>query len=129
VARWNLGDYEQAETLLTAAARFTGEVDDRWCLTQCLEVLAWIAGAREEHDRAAELLGAAHALWQAAGASPERLCYHAAWHERCVRQARHALGKPAFTSAFRHGAKLGVERAVTYAVRSPEAQAELRHLS
>ncbi|MFI6737095.1 ATP-binding protein [Nonomuraea sp. NPDC050451] len=129
VARWNLGDYEQAEALLTAAAQFTGEVDDRWCLTQCLEVLAWIAGAREEHERAAELLGAAHALWQAAGASPERLCYHAAWHERCARQARHALGKPAFTSAFRHGAKLGVDRAVTYAVRPLEAQPELRHLS
>ncbi|MEV4014237.1 AAA family ATPase [Nonomuraea angiospora] len=129
VARWNLGDYEQAEALLTAAAQFTGEIDDRWCLTQCLEVLAWIAGAREEHERAAELLGAAHALWQAAGASPERLCYHAAGHERCTRQARHALGKPAFTSAFRHGAKLGVARAVTYAVRPPETQPELRHLS
>ncbi|MEU6785398.1 AAA family ATPase [Nonomuraea angiospora] len=129
VARWNLGDYGQAEALLTSAARFTGEIDDRWCLTQCLEVLAWIAGAREEHERAAELLGAAHALWQAAGASPERLCYHAAWHERCTRQARHALGKPAFTSAFRHGAKLGVERAVSYAIRPPAAQPGLRHLS
>ncbi|MGW0198040.1 ATP-binding protein [Nonomuraea sp. NPDC003201] len=129
VARWNLGDYGQAEALLTSAAQFTGEIDDRWCLTQCLEVLAWIAGAREEHERAAELLGAAHALWQAAGASPERLCYHAAWHERCTRQARHALGKPAFTSAFRRGTKLGVDRAVTYAIRPPEAQPELRHLS
>ncbi|MGW6504858.1 ATP-binding protein [Nonomuraea angiospora] len=129
VARWNLGDYEQAEALLMSAAQFTGEIDDRWCLTQCLEVLAWIAGAREEHERAAELLGAAHALWQAAGASPERLSYHAAWHERCTRQARHALGKPAFTSAFRHGAKLGAGRAVIYAVRPPEVQPELRHLS
>ncbi|MET7330861.1 AAA family ATPase [Nonomuraea sp. NPDC005650] len=127
VARWNLGDYAQAESLLTAAAQFTGEINDRWCLTQCLEVLAWIAGAREEHERAAELLGAAHSLWQAAGAAPERLCYHATWHEQCARQARHALGKPAFTSAFRHGTKLGIERAVTYAVRPPGARPELRH--
>ncbi|KAB8193044.1 AAA family ATPase [Nonomuraea phyllanthi] len=117
MALWNLGDFPQAETLVTAATEFTGRSRDRWCLVQCLEVLAWTACARGGYERAAALLGAAHALWQAAGAAPERLCYHASGHEQCTRQARLALGKPAFTSAFRHGARLGLDRAVAYALQ------------
>ncbi|NBE98392.1 LuxR family transcriptional regulator [Nonomuraea sp. KC401] len=119
VVRWNLGDCRRAEALVTSAAVFTGAVDDRWCLTQCLEVLAWIAGARQDHWRAAGLMGAAHALWQAMGASPERLWYHAAGHERCREQARGALGGRAFATAFRQGTRLGQERAVNYAVAGP----------
>jgi predicted ATPase len=115
VALWCLGDCSRAETLVTAAAEFTGRIDDRWCLTQCLEVLAWLAGARGDHERAAGLLGAAHALWQAVGAAPERLCYHAAWHERCAEQARRALGGRAFDRSFHGGTRLGLERAVSYA--------------
>jgi hypothetical protein len=113
--RWHLGDFPRAEALVRAAAEFTGEIDDRWCLTQCLEVLAWAAGARGDHERAAGLLGAAHALWLAVGATPEGLCYHAPWHERCADQAREALGRRAFAGAFRAGARLDPDRAVIYA--------------
>ncbi|MEV4576298.1 LuxR family transcriptional regulator [Nonomuraea jabiensis] len=116
VAHWNLGERRRAEALLTAATEFTGGINDRWCLTQCLEVLAWLAGARDEHERAAALLGAAHAMWQAVGASPEWMTYHATWHERCTRQARAALGRSAFATAFRQGARLGPQRAAAYAV-------------
>ncbi|MEU0569025.1 LuxR family transcriptional regulator [Nonomuraea sp. NPDC005983] len=112
IALWNLGDRRRAEELAGEAAAFTGEVNDKWCLTQCLEVLAWTAGDRGEHERAATLLGAAHALWQSVDASPTRLSYHAVWHERCVAQARRALGDRAFAAAFREGAKLGPERVV-----------------
>ncbi|WP_188195212.1 ATP-binding protein [Nonomuraea sp. SYSU D8015] len=115
LARWNLGDWPQAEKLIMEAAEYSGGIDDRWCLTQCLEVLAWAAGARGDHERAAGLLGAAHTLWQAVGSSPERLSYHAAWHERCVEQAERALGKRAFIGAFRVGERLGLDRAVSYA--------------
>ncbi|MFG6191896.1 ATP-binding protein [Nonomuraea sp. JJY05] len=116
VAHWNLGDLRRAEALLTAATEFTGRINDRWCLTQCLEVLAWLAGARDEHDRAAELLGAAHAMWQVVGTSPEWISYHATWHERCTEQARAALGRSAFATAFRQGSRLGPQHAVAYAV-------------
>ncbi|WP_327581223.1 LuxR family transcriptional regulator [Nonomuraea sp. NBC_00507] len=115
VARWNLGDCSRAEELVTAATEFAGEIGDRWCLTQCLEVLAWAAGGRGEHERAAELLGAAHVLWRVMGAAPERLSYHAVWHERCEQQACLALGRRAFSGAFRAGERLGPDRAVAYA--------------
>ncbi|MFI7705051.1 ATP-binding protein [Nonomuraea sp. NPDC049480] len=115
VARWSLGDCSRAEALVTEATEFTGRIEDRWCLTQCLEVLAWVAGARGDQERAAGLLGAAHALWQAVGAAPERLCYHATWHEHCAEQARGVLGQRAFERAFQGGTRLGQERAVSYA--------------
>ncbi|MFI7132378.1 ATP-binding protein [Nonomuraea sp. NPDC050153] len=116
VAYWNLGDRPRAEALLTAATEFTGGINDRWCLTQCLEVLAWLAGARGEHERAAELLGAAHVMWQAVGTSPEWMSYHASWHRLCTEQARAALGRSAFATAFRQGSRLGPRRSVSYAV-------------
>ncbi|TMR94652.1 ATP-binding protein, partial [Nonomuraea basaltis] len=50
VARWNMGDWPRTEALVTAAADFTRKIDDRWCLTQCMEVLAWVAGARGDHE-------------------------------------------------------------------------------
>ncbi|MEV6152496.1 AAA family ATPase [Nonomuraea sp. NPDC052129] len=113
IAVWNLGDYPRADALVRAAAELTEEVNDRWCLAQCLEVLAWIAGARGEHERAARMLGAAHSLWQAADASPTRLWYHARWHERCAEQARETLGNRAFAASFRDGTRLGVEGVLT----------------
>ncbi|MGN9841007.1 ATP-binding protein [Nonomuraea sp. H19] len=124
LALWNLGECDRAETLVTAATKFAGEIGDYWCLTQCLEVLAWAAGGREDHMRAAALLGAANVLWQTTGAAPERLCYHAASHRHCARQARRALGRSAFAAAFRTGARLGPDRTVAYATGGSARTAE-----
>ncbi|MDR8413977.1 AAA family ATPase [Nonomuraea sp. 3-1Str] len=109
IVLWNLGDLQRAEELVGEAAEFTRDIDDKWCLTQCVEVLAWAAGAHGDHGRAARLLGAAHALWQSVDASPFRLSYHAPWHERCVARARRALGVQAYQAAFREGARLGLD--------------------
>ncbi|MBN6051559.1 AAA family ATPase, partial [Nonomuraea sp. RK-328] len=109
IALWNLGELRRAETLVGEAAGFTRDIDDKWCLTQCVEVLAWAAGAHGHHERAACLLGAAHALWQAVDASPNRLSYHAPWHEQCAARARRALGVRAYEAAFREGARLGLD--------------------
>ncbi|WP_214317475.1 ATP-binding protein [Nonomuraea sediminis] len=109
ITAWNQGDWRRAEELVSEAAEFTREVGDRWCLAQCLEVLAWAACAREDHQRAAWLLGAAHALWQAIEVSPAGLSPQAFWHERCTEQARRHLGERAFTATFRDGARHSLE--------------------
>ncbi|MBN6050951.1 LuxR family transcriptional regulator, partial [Nonomuraea sp. RK-328] len=116
IAAWSLGDRDRAQSLVREAAAFTAQINDRWCLTQCLEVLAWIACAGGNHARAAWVLGAAHALWQAVDSSPTRLWYHATWHERCVEQSRQVLGDRDFTTAFREGARHGLDRAVVHAI-------------
>ncbi len=116
IAVWNLGDRCRVEELMREDAEFRGGMNDRWGLTQCLELLAWTACARGAHERATWLLGAAHSLWQTAGSSPTRLSYHAHWHEQCKQESLRALGKRAFTATFRAGAKAGVDQAVTYAI-------------
>ncbi|MFF5207550.1 ATP-binding protein [Streptosporangium sp. NPDC000396] len=120
VAAWNQGDWCRTEVLMREAAAFRSAINDRWGLTQCLEVLAWTAGARGRHERAARMLGTAHALWQTMGASPTRLWPHVRAHEQCDVQARRALGERAFAAAFRGGAQLGLDRAVTYAIEDDQ---------
>jgi predicted ATPase len=114
-AWWSLGDCARAEALVKESAIVRAAVDDRWGLTQCLEVLAWTACARGRHRRAARLLGMAHALWRAAESSPTRLWHQAASHGRCTAECRAALGGPAYAATFRGGTKLGLSSAVAYA--------------
>jgi DNA-binding NarL/FixJ family response regulator len=65
-------------------------------------------------ERAARLLGAAES---ARLSIPAPLPWpFAAWHEACEAAARQALGGPAFSTAERHGAGLGFERAVAEAL-------------
>ncbi|MFI7633141.1 ATP-binding protein [Nonomuraea sp. NPDC049400] len=119
MARWEQGDWQQAEASMREVAAFWGAADDRWGLPNCLEVLAWTAGARGRHERAARLLGAAHLLWEAVACSPMRQRLHARSHQECAERARRALGARAFTAAFRDGTRLELSRAVAYALEEP----------
>ncbi len=121
LAAWNRGDWRRAEALMRESAAFRGAIGDRWGLAQCLEVLAWIAGARGDHGRAARGLGAVEPLWRAMGASPDRLWPHVQGHERCVAAAREALGERGYAAAFRAGAGLGLERALASAMEEAAA--------
>jgi len=116
IARWEQGDWRRAEAKMREVTAFWSAVDDRWGLLQCLEVLAWTAGARGRHERAARLLGAAHDLWQVVTSSPSRPRFQVRSHQECVERARHALGDRAYAAAFREGARLRLPRAVAYAL-------------
>ncbi|MFF4622062.1 ATP-binding protein [Nonomuraea jabiensis] len=116
MARWEQGDWQQTEARMREVAAFWSGTDDRWGLTQCLEALAWTAGIRGRYERAARLLGAAHLLWEAAASSPTRLPYQVRSHQECAERARRELGAQAFTAAFRNGTRLGLSRAVAYAL-------------
>jgi hypothetical protein len=72
-----------------------------------LEALAWAIGALGQHQRAAQLLGAADALWDAAGGSvatavPDLVDEH----DKSVAATRAALGDQPFTAAFRRGRQM-----------------------
>jgi non-specific serine/threonine protein kinase len=116
-AAWKQGDWRRAQAMVRAAAMIMGVINDRWGLTQCLETLAWTAGARGQQERAARLLGAAHELWQAIDSSPTGLRYSMHSHRHCDAQARQALGTRAFTAAFRDGTKLRLDPALAYALK------------
>ncbi|MGW6497481.1 ATP-binding protein [Nonomuraea angiospora] len=119
MARWEQGDWRQTEARMREVAAFWRGTEDRWGLTQCLEALAWTAGVRGRYERAARLLGAAHLLWEAVASSPTRLRYQARSHQECAERARRELGAQAFTAAFRDGTRLGLARAIAYALEDP----------
>jgi non-specific serine/threonine protein kinase len=119
MASWEKGDWRRTEARMREVAAFWSAVEDRWGLPQCLEVLAWTAGARGRHDRAARLLGAAHQLWETVASSPSQLGFQARSHQECAERARHALGAQAYMAAFRDGTRLGPSRTVAYALEDP----------
>ncbi|MET7465048.1 AAA family ATPase [Nonomuraea sp. NPDC005501] len=116
ITAWHRGHPQRAEETLREAVAVRRAISDRWGLAECVEVLAWIAGAQGRHERAARMLGVANALWQAMGASPSRLWPHMRDHEHCVARAREALGARAYTAAFHSGERMGLDRAVAYAI-------------
>jgi non-specific serine/threonine protein kinase len=120
IAACKRGDWRCAEELMRQVAIPWTVVQDRWGLAQVLEVFAWSSGARGDHERAARLLGAANTTWGDIDASPVRVQYSRQSHHHCEEAARRALGTRAFTSAFRYGARLGLDVAVSYALRGDE---------
>ena len=122
IAMWNQGDWRRTEDLMREAAELRSLINDRWGLTQCLEVLAWTACAQGRYERAARMLGTAHPLWRAMGASPTRLFPHVRGHEQCMARVRAELGGRAFSAIFRHGSRLGLERAIRYAIKPSDGE-------
>jgi DNA-binding CsgD family transcriptional regulator len=112
------GDTGRATALLIESLRFRrspGEtIEEPWRVALGLEGLAWVA-AVEEHERAARLLGAADAVWRSTGAL-RTAAFLAGPHGRYEAQVRRALGEPAFTAAFQHGAGLATDQAIAYAL-------------
>ncbi|WP_188189937.1 ATP-binding protein [Nonomuraea sp. SYSU D8015] len=119
IARWEQGDWRRTEAKMREVAAFWSTVEDRWGLLQCLEVLAWTAGVRGRHERAARLLGAAHDLWRAVTSSSSRPRFQAQSHQECVERARRALGPQGYAAAFREGERFTLSRAVAYALEEP----------
>jgi len=73
-----------------------------------VEKLAYLAGARDETDRAARLLGAADRLL-AEGGGTVRTDYDQTKHERETANVRVALGDPAFAAAWEAGRALSLD--------------------
>ncbi|MEZ0077306.1 NB-ARC domain-containing protein [Planotetraspora sp. GP83] len=120
ISTWRQGDWRRTEAMMREAVPLLRVVNDQWCLTHCLEVLAWTAGARGLHERAARLLGAADTLWQGIDSSPDDLRYTMSSHQHCHEDAQQALAPQAFTRAFRSGTKMRLDRAVDYALQDQE---------
>jgi predicted ATPase len=116
LAAWGQGDLHRTEAMMRQVAIPWMVINDHWGLTQFLEVMAWAAGARGHHLRAAHLLGAADSVWRDIHASPIAVRYSEQSHRRCVAHTRHVLGERAYNDAFRRGSRLGLDRAIAMAL-------------
>ncbi|MEV0232744.1 LuxR C-terminal-related transcriptional regulator [Nonomuraea sp. NPDC050786] len=114
--RWLQGDQRHAAALIADGLRVMRKTRDAWGVAECLEVLAWVAAADGDDDRATRLLGAARAAWRSTGTSIPGLRPLAACHDRCETALRARLGDRAFADALRAGEEGGVDDAVAYAL-------------
>ena len=96
------------------------DLGDRSATAFVLELLAWVAGAERQRERAATLLGAADALWKHLGVDPDGAPYLAEVRRRGEKRAGIHRGEAAFRAAFRSGAALPEEQVLALALgRTP----------
>jgi predicted ATPase len=111
---WRNGKSERAEQLLKECLQLSHLIDDPRNGAACLEVLAWIAGAKNDARRAVLLMACAEALAKGVGVPPAVLPDLSVFHEQCDRCARDALGAEAFAAAHREGLAMDFDNAVAY---------------
>ncbi|MBC6456401.1 ATP-binding protein [Actinomadura sp. HBU206391] len=127
-AEWNGGERAPAAAHACEAVRLWRTSPDPVTLARAVELLAWIAEADGDAERAAVLLGASHELRRAHGADAmSRSAPHPS-HDACVERTRQALGDTAHEAAFQRGAGLTVEQVVAQALgETPRPGATGRH--
>ena len=122
VGWWAAGDLRNAQASAMEALRLKRALGDQLGIPFCLEMLAWVAGADGEPQRAAVLLGAVERPWQRIGrplVAGEPLL---AWSEQVNAQVLGDLGQRAYQAARRRGARMGPDDVIAYALREKAAQ-------
>jgi non-specific serine/threonine protein kinase len=119
---WRRGDLDRASGLEQQSLRLLSE--GRMGRTFCMQALAWIAASRNQHERAAILLGAATGLWQSIGTTLESRQPLAGHHRDCERQALQALGEAAYQAAYRRGLDLPAGDVLAYALEQSPGSRE-----
>jgi predicted ATPase/DNA-binding CsgD family transcriptional regulator len=87
-----------------------------------LDLLARIAAANGDHERAARLLGAADRWWRAVGGVA--LQGELIGREESAAAARAATGDAVFEKEYRRGGDLGLDEAITYALGARPGRAD-----
>jgi predicted ATPase/DNA-binding CsgD family transcriptional regulator len=110
-----LGSLDASADSLRTALAMNHELGERVTMAYCLETLGWLAATREQHDRAAWLLGAADPLWQRAGRRLSGDTNLEQFHQQAAKSVRETLGDSAYTTVFGQGAHETLERVVEFA--------------
>ena len=121
-ALWGLGlvrltsdnTADESVPLLAEALELMRHVDDRIGVARCVEALAWAAASEREWDRAAQLFGAALAVWSSIPADlPHPLRPHRAGY---LHSTQAALGQRRWTASYGEGTTLDRAGAVALAL-------------
>ncbi|MBY8862894.1 LuxR C-terminal-related transcriptional regulator [Nocardia sp. CA2R105] len=113
--RWHDRETDEAAELAAESLRLQRAFRNSVGIARCVETLAWIAEERNEHSRAARLLGCADALWRATDAllDPQSVDHH----QRCRDLAMLGLGERAFKREFETGVRAPVTEGIAFALR------------
>jgi non-specific serine/threonine protein kinase len=110
-----LGSLDASADALGTALAMNHELGERVTMAYCLEALGWLAATREQHDRAAWLLGAADPLWQRAGRRLSGDTNLEQFHQRAAKSVRETLGDRTYTAVFDQGGQETLDRVVEFA--------------
>ena len=67
ITEWRAGEFDTARAAVRGALELQPEFQDRICAGVTIELLGWIDAAEGEFERAAQLVGAARAVWADVG--------------------------------------------------------------
>ena len=117
------GCEEAAARALRRGLAAEHELGDMMGTAYAVEALAWLAAQREQHERAAWLLGAADQLWGRTGHRLSGIELLEESRQRTVKAIRAALGERRYTGALAHGWALGLDAVVRDAAEADGAAA------
>src|SRR6202022_4347131 len=103
VAWWRSGDRQRASKYVKDALHLKHTLNDRLGIPFCVELLAWVAAADGEPERAAVLFGISELMWGPIGTPLFGSATLLEEREQCRARAREALGERAFQAAFQRG--------------------------
>ena len=112
------GDLETALSRIRAALKIEEDFIDYFATVVLVGWLAWITADAGDYKRAAQLLGAAGALWQDLGSSYPVFSHQTKHHQaRCEEIVVGALGLAAYQRAFAEGSAVsGPAQAIAFAL-------------
>ncbi|HET7734630.1 MAG TPA: LuxR C-terminal-related transcriptional regulator [Nocardioidaceae bacterium] len=117
VVLFDQGDLSRSEESVRESLLIRDAFGDNLAMARSIEVLAWVAAATKEYDRAARLIGIAEKLWRVSGG--KFLPYVHDRLERCHQDTKDALGAKAFAAAVLDGTNQGPADAIAFALGTP----------
>ena len=109
------GDLAEASAFGKQALRASAEIDSDSKIVDCFEVMANLATAQGNAQRAAHLFGAGQTLRQAIGFPIEKM--DIALYEKSIAAVRAQLDENTFAKAWAEGRAMSKEQAIAYALQ------------
>ncbi|MFP3988223.1 AAA family ATPase [Streptomyces sp. E11-3] len=115
-AAFGLGRLDEAATHTRTALKGKAALHDSIGIAMALDLLASVAAATGQGERAARLLGISQRIWDTTGRSQVGLPDLLAAREACERQARETTGDTGYEAAFRKGLEDSTDDGLAYAL-------------
>ena len=122
LAQWRTGRYQDADRSLRDGIRLFLPMRNLDGVSVCVQGLSWCAASSSPDEHAAQLLGAAEAVWRAIGGNVSQAVYRE-FDRRAEERLRAAIGDHRFEAAFAQAAAYPLDQAVALALGRDPARA------
>ncbi len=113
---WCAGELDRAAQHLREALLLQGRHTAPVSMATAVEQLAWISSTTGDHERAAELLGAAARIWRTYGLTAlTQSSYFHQPRQECLAQVRRVLTENCIDALFARGGQLTIDQVIDFA--------------